>query len=76
VEPALDVSYDISLEDFETKVATAGTVKLKKVIVRNISCDGGQPISIGEFDLLVGDKMIRLKHIATDPEWLVLSQYA
>ena len=29
-----------------------------------------------DYDLLVGEEILRLKHIAGDPEWLVLSSNA
>jgi hypothetical protein len=28
---------------------------------------------LGDYDLLVGEEILRLKHVASDPEWLVLS---
>jgi hypothetical protein len=48
----------------------------QKATVHSIAAEAGQQIGLGDFDLLVGDEIVRLKHVASDPEWLVLSSDA
>jgi hypothetical protein len=73
--PAIYVSYKISQQLVETKDST-GSFLRQKAVVHSIAAEPGQNIGLGDFDLLVGDDIVRLKHIASDPEWLVLSSDA
>ncbi len=72
-QPALDVRYEISHQLCETKDSYGLTLTQKKSVVHFISNDNGQHIPLGDFDLVVGSEVVRLKHTASDPEWLVLS---
>jgi hypothetical protein len=71
-EPAIYVSYKISQQLVEATSAS-GSFLRKKAVVHSIAAEAGQTIALGDYDLLVGDEILRLKHIASDPEWLVLS---
>jgi hypothetical protein len=44
--------------------------------VHSIDAEADQRIDLGDYDLLVGEEIVRLKHIAGDPEWLLLSSNA
>ena len=70
--PALYVSYKISQQLVKTTDSN-GSFLRQKAIVHSIAAEPGQNIDLGDFDLIVGDDIVRLKHIASDPEWLVLS---
>jgi hypothetical protein len=70
--PAIDVSYQISQQMVETKDVSGSSVR-QKAVVHSIAAEAGLPIGLGDFDLLVGDRLVRLKHVANDPEWLILS---
>jgi hypothetical protein len=74
LEPALDVSYKIS-HVFSENTALRSQ-PLRKAVVDYITCDPAEHIPLGDFDLLADNKFIRLKHIANDSEWLVLSSNA
>jgi hypothetical protein len=67
--PCIDVRYRIT----QQPDATNGPFVRQKVVVHSIAAEAGQHIALGDFDLLVGDKVVRLKHTASDPEWLILS---
>jgi hypothetical protein len=56
----------------ETRDAN-GPFLRKKAEVHSIDAEAGQDIGLGDYDLLVGDEIVRLKHIASDPAWLILS---
>ena len=73
--PAMDVRYEISLQSFEVKDEN-GSFLRQKAIVHSIAEVAGRQIDLGDFDLLVGDQLVRLKHVANEPEWLVLSSSA
>jgi hypothetical protein len=73
--PAIYVSYKISQQFVETTDAN-GSFRRQKAVVHSIAAEAGQHIELGDFDLLVGEEVVRLKHIASDPEWLVLSSDA
>jgi hypothetical protein len=70
--PAIYVSYKISQQLVKTTDAN-GSFLRQKAVVHSIEAEPGQSIELGDFDLIVGDDIVRLKHIASDPEWLVLS---
>jgi hypothetical protein len=70
--PVTYVSYKIGHQLVETKNSN-GSFLRQKAIVHSIDAEVGQHIALGDYDLLVGEEIVRLKHIAGDPEWLVLS---
>lgn len=74
--PARGVNFAISHEATELQGPGGQTVKLQKAIVHRISCQTGETIPAGDFDLVVGSDLIRLKHVPQQPEWLVLSSNA
>jgi hypothetical protein len=74
-EPAIYVSYKISRQMVESKDAKGSSLR-QKAVVHSIAAEPGQNIGLGDFDLLIGDEVVRLKHIESDPEWLVLSSDA
>jgi hypothetical protein len=74
-EPAIYVSYQISQQLVESNGAS-GSFLRKKAVVHSIAAEAGQDIALGDYDLLIGGEILRLKHIASDPEWLVLSSDA
>ncbi len=75
-EPARGVNYAITHEATELTGPGGQPVKLQKAIVQSISCQSGEAIPTGDFDLVVGSDLIRLKHVPQQPEWLVLSSNA
>ena len=74
-EPAIYVSYKISQQLVEAN-GSGGSFLRKKAVVHSIAAEAGQKIALGDYDLVVGGEILRLKHIASDPEWLVLSSNA
>jgi hypothetical protein len=70
--PAIYVSYKISQQMVKTN-SSNGSFLREKVVVHSIEPEPGQSIGLGDFDLIVGGEIVRLKHIASDPEWLILS---
>jgi hypothetical protein len=70
--PSMNVSYNISHQLIETKHSN-GSFLRQKAVVHSIAPEAGRQIDLGDFDLLIGDQMVRLKHVDHDPEWLVLS---
>ena len=76
LEPALEVSFDISHEGVETTSSGGPAESPGTAIVHFISCHDGQAIPAGDWDLLIGDHLLRLRHMTSDPEWLVLSSNA
>lgn len=72
-EPTFDVTYDISHEVAKVKTIYGEPTKRVKAVVHYIASNNGQAIPPGDFDLLVGSEILRLKHLPSDPEWLVLS---
>jgi hypothetical protein len=70
--PVVYVSYKISQQLVQTTDAS-GSFMRQKTVVHSIDAEADQKIGLGDYDLLVGDEILRLKHIAGDPEWLVLS---
>ena len=73
VEPALNVNYDIDHVFSELPNAFGRPVNRKQALVRSITCENGQPIPLGDCDLLVDKEILRLRHTTDNPEWLVLS---
>ena len=74
--PALNVNYDIDHVTAEQPNALGPPVKGKRARVHSITCENGQPIPLGDCDLLVENEILRLRHTADNPEWLVLSSDA
>jgi hypothetical protein len=72
--PAINVSFRISQQMVKTR-DDIGALSPRPV-VHSIAAEAGQPIDLGDFDLLVGEAIVRLKHVPDDPEWLVLSSNA
>jgi hypothetical protein len=70
--PAIFVSYKISQQLVEA-TGPHGSFLRKKAVVDSIAAEPGQQIAFGDYDLHVGEEILRLKHVASDPEWLVLS---
>ena len=73
--PAIDVHYQITLQLVEMKEAH-GSFLRQKAIVHSIAEVAGRHIDLGDFDLLIGDQLVRLKHVESEPAWLVLSSSA
>jgi hypothetical protein len=73
--PVIYVSYKISHQLVET-TSSNGSFLRQKAVVHSIDAEVDQPIGLGDYDLLIGDEIIRLKHIADDPAWLILSSNA
>jgi hypothetical protein len=73
--PSLDVNYEIGHRLCETR-QDGLLLSRKTAVIRSLSCDNGQSLPFGDFDLLVDNQIIRLKHISSEPEWLVLSSNA
>ncbi|MGC2400171.1 MAG: hypothetical protein WA510_10330 [Acidobacteriaceae bacterium] len=70
--PAIYVSYKISQQLVKTN-DSHGSFLREKAVVHAIEPEPGQSIGLGDFDLIIGGEIVRLKHVASDPEWLVLS---
>jgi hypothetical protein len=73
--PAIYVSYKIS-QQFVQANDSNGSYRRQKAVVHSIAAEAGQRIELGDYDLLVGEDVLRLKHIDSDPEWLILSSDA
>jgi hypothetical protein len=71
-QPAIFVSYKISQQLVEATGPT-GSFLRRRAVVDSIAAEPGQHIALGDYDLHVGEEILRLKHVASDPEWLVLS---
>jgi hypothetical protein len=72
--PAINVSFKISQQMVQARDGN-GALRPRPV-VHSVAAEAGQPIELGDFDLLVGKELVRLKHVANEPEWLVLSSNA
>jgi hypothetical protein len=73
--PVIYVSYKISQQLVHTTDPN-GSFTRQKTVVHSIDAEADQRIDLGDYDLLVGEEIVRLKHIAGDPEWLLLSSNA
>jgi hypothetical protein len=73
--PVVYVSYKISQHLVQTTNAN-GSFLRQKTVVHSIDAEADQQIGLGDYDLLVGEEILRLKHIEGDPEWLILSSNA
>jgi hypothetical protein len=70
--PVVYVSYKIS-QQLVRATDDNGSFMRQKTVVHSIDTEADQQLGLGDYDLLVGEEILRLKHIAGDPEWLVLS---
>jgi hypothetical protein len=73
--PVVYVSYKIS-QQLVRATDDNGSFMRQKTVVHSIEAEADQQIGLGDYDLLVGDEVLRLKHIAGEPEWLILSSNA
>jgi hypothetical protein len=73
--PVVYVSYKIS-QQLVRATDDNGSFMRQKTVVHSIDTEADQQLGLGDYDLLVGEEILRLKHIAGDPEWLVLSSNA
>jgi hypothetical protein len=69
--PAINVSFKISQQMVQTRDGSGASGP--RPVVHSVAAEAGQPIELGDFDLLVGKELVRLKHVANEPKWLVLS---
>ncbi len=72
--PETGVRVSISHEVLENVIG-GQKMKLNKTVVHNIVPQNGDSLPPGDFDLVVCDRLIRLKKVANNPEWVVLSSY-
>src|ERR1700761_685126 len=70
--PAIYVSYKIS-QQLVKSTEPQGSFLREKAVVHSIEAEPGKQIGLGDFDLIVGDDILRLKHIESEPEWVPLS---
>jgi hypothetical protein len=71
--PELAVSYDIGHDVAHRQGPEGQPVEWSRATVHSLDCNDGAEIPAGDFDLVDGGEMIRLKHVVADPEWLVTS---
>jgi seryl-tRNA(Sec) selenium transferase len=62
--------------NFQITRQANGSSPTPRTVVASMAAEAGHPIALGDFDLLVGQRIVRLKHVANDPEWLILSSDA
>lgn len=62
--PAIDVRFKISRQMVATS-DPSGSFLRQKAVVHSIAAEAGQPIQLGDFDLLIGKEIVRLKHVAS-----------
>lgn len=72
-EPEMAVRYDIANDVVWREGPNGEAVKSHRAIVHCLESNDGADIPQGDFDLVDEGKLIRLKHISDDPEWLVTS---
>jgi len=75
LEPALKVSFEISHKALHSE-SVGGRIGKQTAVVHFISCDDGRLIPAGDYDLLIGSEILRLRRTMSHPEWLVLSSNA
>jgi hypothetical protein len=75
-EPLLDVRYDISHAFAERRGPNGEQLSQTKAIVHSIAADGDAELPPGDFDLLAGGELLRVKHLPQNSGWLVLSSNA
>ena len=74
--PERKVQFTMSHKIEEHSASASQRMQHTQPIVHQISCEDGQSLPPGDYDLIVGETLIRLKHKAGNPEWLVLSSNA
>ena len=74
--PVIDVKFEISHRVAEAPASDGSLVRQKRASIHCEAEGSGQQLPFGDFDLVVGDEIIRVKHTAGHPEWLVLSSTA
>jgi hypothetical protein len=74
--PIMTVDYEISHHEFSSNQQNGLRMHRKLASVRFLTSDTDTALPLGDYDLLVGDEIVRLKHIADHPKWLVLSSFA
>jgi len=67
-DPKIDVNYKLSHKVVETDGVSCSVPR-----VHWIASTKGEPLPIGDCDLIVGNEILRLRHCSKDPEWIVLS---
>ncbi len=72
--PQTGVRVAISHEVLENSVG-GQHLKQNKTIIHSVTPQNGEVLQSGDFDLVMGDQLIRLKKLANSPEWVVLSSY-
>jgi hypothetical protein len=74
--PCFGVRYEISHNVTNVVKSNGIAVKVETASAQIATLDSNHAIPLGDFDLIVNDEIIRLKHVSDDPEWLVLSSRA
>jgi hypothetical protein len=74
--PTVSVVYEISHHQSGSGRPNGLSVVQKVASVRIVDAEDGKSFPLGDYDLLVGSEIVRLKHVAEDPKWLVLSSTA
>ena len=72
--PVTDVLVSVSHEVLDNAVGNQ-KMQQKKTVIHSITALNGDSVPPGEFDLLIGNQLIRLKKMADSQEWVVLSTY-
>ena len=72
-QPVRNVRYEISHVAASSRIPGGELINRNQAVVHFITCGDGGPIPLGDFDLVVGRELLRLKHMSSAPEWLVLS---
>lgn len=71
--PEIIVRAAISHEEMNIEWPTGVKLKQKRSVVHSVIPQNGETLAPGDFDLVMGSKLIRLKKLPDSPEWLVLS---
>ena len=73
-EPRIDVAYDIAHEPVKTQDSEGAAAQCSVPIVHSITpLKEGETLPLGDCDLVIDNELLRLRHRAQHPEWLVLS---
>ena len=70
--PEIVVRAAISHELLENTIGSEKSQQ-KKVVVHSVIPQNGDVLPAGDFDLVIGGKLLRLKKVPNSAEWLVLS---
>ena len=71
--PEIIVRAAISHEEMNIEWPNGVMIKQKKSVVHSITPQNGEVLAPGDFDLVMGSELLRLKKLPNSPEWLVLS---